>query len=502
MPTIQAQSDNYIVFSSDRDGSLNIYVMNADGRRVRRLTDSSAQDIDPVWSPDRRRIAFVSNRDGNFSIYIMNANGDNAHRITPDDSNYYAAPAWSPDGRYLALVSDRTGNLEIHTIGINGNNLQALTNDPDEDNEPHWSPDGSRIAFSSYRSGFGEIYVMNITGGSPQQLTSGSGADNLSPVWSPDGRQIAFVANEGLYSEIYVMTADGLNEEILITIDDYFIDSPTWSSDGQFIAYQVSKPQENATIRSVRVDGQEAQQLTSADYNSKWPAWSTAQGGSVNLSGTDDNASTSDNISCSDSSASRLTPGTQARVTPGLPNRLRESPSLQGRELGTIPAGGVVDVLDGPACANGYTWWQVRYRGQTGWTAEGPAGEHWLEPLSSTNNASNPPSDAPNNAGSDTCNGRSAQFNVGDSVVVSEIGDGLRILTQPSGGARNAIGQAVPGDILEIQSGPVCTRLGAYNQDTWYWYVYSYADNRSGWVAEGPTTERWICPVDDPQCDR
>lgn len=112
---VYAQVDNRIAFVSDRDGNLEIYVMQPDGTDAQRLTHHDAQDIDPGWSPDRRQIAFASTRDGPFAVYIMNADGSNVRQVTPNDGNYYGSPAWSPDGRYLALVSDRTGNLEVHT---------------------------------------------------------------------------------------------------------------------------------------------------------------------------------------------------------------------------------------------------------------------------------------------------------------------------------------------------------------------------------------------------
>ncbi len=77
----------------------------------------------------------------------------------------------------------------------------------------------------------------------------------------------------------------------------------------------------------------------------------------------------------------RLTVGAAARVVVGQgANNLRDAASTGGSLLGTIPEGAMVDVLGGPECANGYTWWQVVYNGMTGWTAEGEGLDYWLEP--------------------------------------------------------------------------------------------------------------------------
>jgi len=80
----------------------------------------------------------------------------------------------------------------------------------------------------------------------------------------------------------------------------------------------------------------------------------------------------------------RLRIGSTARVTPGAPNALRTQPTVNNqlsRVIGSIPGGQTFTVLNGPICADGYTWWQVNYQGMVGWTAEGEGATYWLEPI-------------------------------------------------------------------------------------------------------------------------
>jgi uncharacterized protein YraI len=84
---------------------------------------------------------------------------------------------------------------------------------------------------------------------------------------------------------------------------------------------------------------------------------------------------------CSNAPAPRLTVGAQARVTPGLPNKVRAEPSMAAAQIGQIPGEGVFSVVGGPQCADGYRWWQVSYNGLVGWTASGSGGEYWVEPI-------------------------------------------------------------------------------------------------------------------------
>jgi Tol biopolymer transport system component len=154
-----------IVFSSDADGDEDIYVINADGTSLAKLTDNEGVDRDPVWSPDGRTIVFASDRDGvgQTELYSMRPNGQGVTPLT-DAAGSSFQPAWSADGRFIAFVSDRRRDADLYIMRADGSDEQLLTRDDGdaEDRAPAWSPDGRWIAFSSNRDGtYFRIYLID-----------------------------------------------------------------------------------------------------------------------------------------------------------------------------------------------------------------------------------------------------------------------------------------------------------------------------------------------------
>ena len=214
-----------IAFVRDRAGTLDVYVTNADGTGTRWLARgvrmSGAFDIgplpDPAWSPDGQRIAFISNRAGTNDLYLMNADGSNQRRLTRNAASE-SGPAWSPDGRMIAFTR-RPGEHwsyddDIYVINADGTRVRNLTRNPHDDYGPVWAADGKKILFSTRRDGEEEIYVMNADGTRLRNLTRNQAYDT-APALSPDGKQIAFVSTRGGPQELFVMNADGSNQRAL-----------------------------------------------------------------------------------------------------------------------------------------------------------------------------------------------------------------------------------------------------------------------------------------------
>ena len=149
--------------------------------------------IQPSWSPDGQRLCFVSNRDGNLELFLVDSDGGNLRNLTRHEG-YDARPSWSPDGRRIAFESDRVGNREICIIDIASGEVVRVTDHPGRDGQPAWSHDGLEIAFMSDRDGKASIFRMVADGSGVTRLTPPYDED-WEPAWSPDGQSICFVSN-------------------------------------------------------------------------------------------------------------------------------------------------------------------------------------------------------------------------------------------------------------------------------------------------------------------
>jgi Tol biopolymer transport system component len=242
-PTSAPVSTRKILFGGYRDGSYTIYSMNADGSNQKAVIPAPLPPRrlpvygNPVWSPDGSKIAFAVAPDygREHEIYVMNADGSSIIRLTNNTVDDIS-PAWSPDGGMIAFVSsDESLGNGIYVMNVDGSNLARLTNTDRRGESPSWSPNGRSILFSAY-DGVSRIYIMDSNGENQRPLTNNQYWSNFSPRWSPNGNKITFSSSQHGLEEIYVMNSDGSNE-VRLTNNRNYDGQPTWSPDGNKIAF-------------------------------------------------------------------------------------------------------------------------------------------------------------------------------------------------------------------------------------------------------------------------
>ena len=184
-----------------------VFVMEPDGTGVKKLTDSKGVSGDAAWSPNGSLIAFDAdrgNRKGFSAIYVMQANGRKVRNVTtprPPLSDH--KPRFSPDGTHLVFSRARgtadNAPAALFTVRLDGTGLHRLTSYSLHVDDSDWSPNGKWIVVDAYPNphAYGDIYVIDATGGRPVNLTQNPAgkAGSADPVWSPDGSKILFLDN-------------------------------------------------------------------------------------------------------------------------------------------------------------------------------------------------------------------------------------------------------------------------------------------------------------------
>jgi Tol biopolymer transport system component len=217
-----------IAFNSYDGNDAEIYVMDANGSNRTQLTNNDVDYNPPAFSRDGKKITFASTLDGgaDAEIYVMDASdtdgdgvGDHLTQLT-DNSAQDTYPVFSPSPREnkIAFVSDRGGNWDLYLMDARGSNPTLITNDALVEELPNFSPDGTEIAYDVFGdSGVGtddsDIYVVDTGGtGTPTDLTNTPTTWEDKPAFSPDGTKIVFRHHVGPFpgdNEIYVMNSNG-----------------------------------------------------------------------------------------------------------------------------------------------------------------------------------------------------------------------------------------------------------------------------------------------------
>ena len=163
--------ENQIIYESNADGNLELYLLNLDGLNLaevtstdvepKRITYNETDDGSPAFFPDGKRIVFVSSRNDVNQLYTMDIDGQNEKHFNPNRYDCYN-PTVSPDGQTIAYVSARDGDMEIYLIDTDGKNERRITGEIGVSIHPAFSPDGRHLAYVSDRSNTFHIYLMSL----------------------------------------------------------------------------------------------------------------------------------------------------------------------------------------------------------------------------------------------------------------------------------------------------------------------------------------------------
>jgi Tol biopolymer transport system component/imidazolonepropionase-like amidohydrolase len=232
---------NQVAFAAQGD----LWVM-AIGGAPRRLTDDPAVEMDPAWSPDGTKLSYSSDRAGSMDIYVRDLKTGKDRQLTemPGVENH---GSWSPNGRYVAFIKEYGSAEDVYIVDTQTGSSKKVHDGGHDPGYPTWSSD-SRIVVSSrftpassrFRQGTSQLFATDIEGGKGRLIVpvpdhSIGTRIGDGPVWSPDGKQMVFEMDEALYVMPVNLEGDSTGKARMIVNGP--ADHLSWTGDSQKVLY-------------------------------------------------------------------------------------------------------------------------------------------------------------------------------------------------------------------------------------------------------------------------
>jgi TolB protein len=202
------QSSNNAQYIWDLTPYMNIYEANLDGSELIPLTSGPAYHAECAYSSDGSKIVYASNETGSMNIYMMQADGSDVRQLTHTEHCYNGGPFFSPDGKSILFRADRDlpHYLQLFLMRYDGSEEKQLTFDDAVNWAPYWHPGGKVVAYTTSVQGHRhyEIYLLDVLTGAHMRLTHNASFDGL-PAFSPDGKKMLWTSKRsGNSSQIFV----------------------------------------------------------------------------------------------------------------------------------------------------------------------------------------------------------------------------------------------------------------------------------------------------------
>lgn len=268
-----SRDGNYIFFSSDRKGSMNLWKMRfapdaAGFETPERVTVGEGDDINVSASMTDDRLAFATVKTSP-DIWELTVNSGKLRQVS-FETGLEDHPVLSNDGKTLLVLSDRGGRLQLWTMDLTGRFLAQVSSDSVGDPGGYWSPDGSEFAYGR-RDGSEEQIVVRSPGEiSPRKVIKNA----RMGYWSPDGTKLAFLRFNATRTKQDLWTHDlATGEERQLTSLEWNCSFPSWSTDGKWIAFNVDK-KDTREIWRIPASGGTPSVVLAGESEYSHPMWS------------------------------------------------------------------------------------------------------------------------------------------------------------------------------------------------------------------------------------
>ena len=231
------------------------------------LTQNAFVNIQPAWSPDNEQIAYTSDRDGSLDIWIKNLRTNSEQRLTRMLENE-EMPTWSPDGKFIAFLSNEGNSLlagiTLWQADVATGETRKLHAPISTPGQPTWSPDGQHVLLSAFvpysskfREGINKFLLISMKGEPDRYFSPTEGKTIASrgkngPVWAPDGRKLAYTQDGVLWTLPMTPTGDVAGPPVRLTNE--LSENPSWSGDSKSIVYLATDQLKRVTLSDGHIE--------------------------------------------------------------------------------------------------------------------------------------------------------------------------------------------------------------------------------------------------------
>lgn len=313
--SVHSQGQSREIVFSTFDGESSLYVIDPSSGQQRALPSVGGDDGEPVWAPGGEEVAFVRHvvrsdypGEARTKIVTVDAAGGLVRELT-DGSALDTSPAWSPDGSMIVFTRySEIGWGRLMTVDVMTGAVEALTAARSRtDHEAEWSPDGSRVVFTRIAGGEASLFSVRAEGPPRiRRLTFSERSDETAPTWSPDSRWILFMKQRfGRDSDICLKSRAGGKRRCL-AVTRRLESSPAWGPSSRSFVFVRTPGDGDGDLLLADVSTGETKRLTRGRAQDAFPAWNP-QGGEVAFLRFKDGASELHVVAADGSDRRRLT---------------------------------------------------------------------------------------------------------------------------------------------------------------------------------------------------
>ncbi len=263
-----------IVFASNRDSRFyQIYMIDSNGGHLERLTHSHAFDRDPHVAYNGRWLVFSSNRQGSYQIFKMNLKDRSVTQLTYGEEDK-TNPIWSPDNSKILYTVHRGYSSYLMMMNGEGGQQQVITQPGGHHYGYGFSRDCSKVSYEAINRDHHEIFIYDLEKKCSYPIVDYKGlADVGDPVFSPKEDQLVFTSDTlNLHSRQIYLYNEASRTYNRITKDKQDKDDPVFSPDGKMIAY-IAKWNNAWNIFVMNADGSHVRNITQSRYDHVVPSW-------------------------------------------------------------------------------------------------------------------------------------------------------------------------------------------------------------------------------------